>query len=51
MTSNLWKRQQEMLHSIDRKGVQVNDRMETTNPRIDAAGDICSPYPLTHAAD
>lgn len=34
-----------------RKGVQVNDRMQTTNPRIYAAGDICSPYQFTHAAD
>ena len=35
----------------DRKGVKVNDRMRTTNPRIYAAGDICSPYQFTHAAD
>ena len=35
----------------DRKGVKVNDRMQTTNPRIYAAGDICSPYQFTHAAD
>jgi pyruvate/2-oxoglutarate dehydrogenase complex dihydrolipoamide dehydrogenase (E3) component len=34
-----------------KKGVQVNDRMQTTNPRIYAAGDICSPYQFTHAAD
>ncbi len=34
-----------------RKGIQVNDRMQTTNPRIYAAGDICSPYQFTHAAD
>jgi pyruvate/2-oxoglutarate dehydrogenase complex dihydrolipoamide dehydrogenase (E3) component len=33
------------------KGVQVNDRLQTTNPRIFAAGDICSPYQFTHAAD
>ena len=36
---------------FDKKGVQVNDRMQTTNPRIYAAGDICSPYQFTHAAD
>ena len=35
----------------DRKGVSVNDRLQTTNPRIYAAGDICSPYQFTHAAD
>ncbi len=35
----------------DRKGVKVNDRMQTTNSRIYAAGDICSPYQFTHAAD
>lgn len=33
------------------KGVRVNDRLQTTNPRIFAAGDICSPYQFTHAAD
>ncbi len=36
---------------FDNKGVKVNDRMQTTNPRIYAAGDICSPYQFTHAAD
>jgi len=36
---------------FDRKGVQVNDRLQTTNPRIYACGDICSPYQFTHAAD
>jgi len=34
-----------------RTGVQVNDRLQTTNPNIYAAGDICSPYKFTHAAD
>jgi pyruvate/2-oxoglutarate dehydrogenase complex dihydrolipoamide dehydrogenase (E3) component len=33
------------------KGVTVNDNMQTTNPRIYAAGDICSKYQFTHAAD
>lgn len=32
-------------------GVQVNDRLQTTNPSIYAAGDICSKYKFTHAAD
>jgi pyruvate/2-oxoglutarate dehydrogenase complex dihydrolipoamide dehydrogenase (E3) component len=34
-----------------RAGVQVNNRLQTTNPRIFAAGDICSRYKFTHAAD
>jgi len=37
--------------AFDRKGVKVNDRLQTTNPRIFACGDICSPYQFTHAAD
>ena len=32
-------------------GVTVNDRLQTTNARIYAAGDICSPFKFTHAAD
>jgi pyruvate/2-oxoglutarate dehydrogenase complex dihydrolipoamide dehydrogenase (E3) component len=35
----------------DRKGVKVNDRLQTSNPRIYAAGDICFPYQFTHTAD
>jgi pyruvate/2-oxoglutarate dehydrogenase complex dihydrolipoamide dehydrogenase (E3) component len=34
-----------------KKGVQVNDHLQTTVPDIYAAGDICSPYQFTHAAD
>ncbi|MBR9986932.1 MAG: FAD-dependent oxidoreductase, partial [Desulfosarcina sp.] len=37
--------------AYDRKGVRVNNRLQTTNTDIYAAGDICSPYQLTHAAD
>ncbi len=33
------------------RGVAVNDRLQTTNPRIFAAGDVCSPFKFTHAAD
>ncbi len=33
------------------KGIEVNDRLQTTNPMIYAAGDICSKYKFTHAAD
>jgi pyruvate/2-oxoglutarate dehydrogenase complex dihydrolipoamide dehydrogenase (E3) component len=35
----------------DRHGVDVNDHLQTSNPRIYAAGDICSKYKFTHAAD
>jgi len=34
-----------------KKGIEVNDNMQTTNPKIYAAGDICSKYQFTHAAD
>jgi pyruvate/2-oxoglutarate dehydrogenase complex dihydrolipoamide dehydrogenase (E3) component len=37
--------------AFDQKGVKVNDRLQTTNARIYACGDICSPYQFTHAAD
>lgn len=33
------------------KGVRVNDRLQTSRPHIYAAGDVCSPYQFTHAAD
>ena len=35
----------------DKSGVRVNHRLQTTNSRIYAAGDICSRYKFTHAAD
>ncbi len=35
----------------DQKGVKVNDYLQTTNPKIYAAGDICLPYKFTHTAD
>jgi pyruvate/2-oxoglutarate dehydrogenase complex dihydrolipoamide dehydrogenase (E3) component len=34
-----------------KKGVTVNNYLQTSNPRIYAAGDICSQYQFTHAAD
>ena len=37
--------------AFDRAGVTVDAHLRTTNPRIYAAGDICSPYKFTHAAD
>lgn len=33
------------------RGVFVNDYLQTTNPRIFAAGDICMDWKFTHAAD
>lgn len=33
-----------------KKGVNVNDRLQTTNPRIYAAGDVAVPYQFTHVA-
>jgi pyruvate/2-oxoglutarate dehydrogenase complex dihydrolipoamide dehydrogenase (E3) component len=35
----------------DHQGVTVDDRLRTTNPRVFAAGDVCNPLRLTHAAD
>jgi len=37
--------------AYEKSGVKVNDRLQTSNPRIYAAGDICSIYKFTHAAD
>jgi pyruvate/2-oxoglutarate dehydrogenase complex dihydrolipoamide dehydrogenase (E3) component len=34
-----------------REGVKVNDRLQTSNRKIFAAGDICSRFKFTHAAD
>jgi pyruvate/2-oxoglutarate dehydrogenase complex dihydrolipoamide dehydrogenase (E3) component len=34
-----------------KNGIRVNDRLQTTNPNIFAAGDVCSRYKFTHAAD
>ncbi len=35
----------------DKSGVLVDDRLRTANPDIFAAGDICSSYQFTHAAE
>jgi pyruvate/2-oxoglutarate dehydrogenase complex dihydrolipoamide dehydrogenase (E3) component len=34
-----------------RAGVRVNDYLQTANPRIYAAGDVCMGWKFTHAAD
>lgn len=34
-----------------KKGVRVNDNLQTTNPKIYGAGDICMNWKFTHAAD
>ncbi len=36
---------------VEPSGVVVNDRMQTSNARIYASGDVCSAYKFTHAAD
>ena len=33
------------------RGIGVDERLRTSNPRVFAAGDICSRYQFTHAAD
>jgi pyruvate/2-oxoglutarate dehydrogenase complex dihydrolipoamide dehydrogenase (E3) component len=37
--------------AFDQAGVVVDDRLRTTNPRVFAAGDVCSAFKFTHAAD
>jgi pyruvate/2-oxoglutarate dehydrogenase complex dihydrolipoamide dehydrogenase (E3) component len=36
---------------VSKHGVIVNDRLQTANRRIYAAGDVCSRFKFTHAAD
>ncbi|HJO37341.1 MAG: mercuric reductase [Vicinamibacterales bacterium] len=37
--------------AFGRRGVEVDDRLRTSNRRIYAAGDVCSAFKFTHAAD
>jgi pyruvate/2-oxoglutarate dehydrogenase complex dihydrolipoamide dehydrogenase (E3) component len=34
-----------------KKGLIVNDKLQTTNPRVFGVGDCCSEFKFTHAAD
>lgn len=34
-----------------KKGLLVNDKLQTTNPRVYGVGDCCSDFKFTHAAD
>jgi len=36
---------------FDKTGVTVTDRLQTSNPQVFAAGDICFPFKFTHTAD
>jgi len=36
---------------FDRTGVLVDDNLQTSNPNVYAAGDICFPFKFTHTAD
>jgi len=37
--------------AYNQAGVAVNDQLQTSNPKVYGAGDICSPYKFTHTAD
>lgn len=37
--------------NYERTGIEVDDRLQTSNRRVYAAGDVCSQYQFTHAAD
>ena len=37
--------------AFDKTGVTVNDNLQTSNPNVYAAGDICFPFKFTHTAD
>lgn len=37
--------------AYDKKGVTVDEKLKTSNPAVFAAGDVCSKYKFTHAAD
>jgi len=39
------------VHFDTREGVKVSQRLQTTNARIFAAGDVCFPFKFTHTAD
>ena len=45
---SIWPRP---VSAFDKTGVIVDDRLRTSNRRIFAAGDVCSRFKFTHAAD
>lgn len=34
-----------------KRGIRVDSRLQSTNPRVYAAGDVCFPYQFTHTAE
>jgi pyruvate/2-oxoglutarate dehydrogenase complex dihydrolipoamide dehydrogenase (E3) component len=51
-TPNIEDLELEAAHiNTTKQGVVVNDRLQTSNPRVYASGDVCSPFQFTHAAD
>jgi pyruvate/2-oxoglutarate dehydrogenase complex dihydrolipoamide dehydrogenase (E3) component len=46
----VWRRARSIEYDR-RKGVHVNDKLQTANKHIYAAGDICLKYKFTHVAD
>jgi pyruvate/2-oxoglutarate dehydrogenase complex dihydrolipoamide dehydrogenase (E3) component len=37
--------------ALDERGLKVDDRLRTSNPRVYAIGDVCSRYQFTHVSD
>jgi hypothetical protein len=46
-----WLLQDMVEDALVRRGIEVDDRLSTSNPRVYAIGDIASPFQLTHVAD
>ena len=36
---------------LQKRGIKVNERLQTTNKKVFAIGDVCSKYQFTHTAD
>ena len=37
--------------AFDRSGVTIDETLQTSNPRVYSAGDVCFPFKFTHTAD